>query len=439
MKTKRLEYIDILRSVAILMMLEGHFMTHSLLPVFRDPLNPIYAVWKFTRGLTAPLFLSVSGLIFTYLLLQSSTQGWSNPRVQKGLKRGITLIAIGYFLQFNLYTHFFSERPLFTSLTQIFHVLQCIGTSLILLITIYLIKTYILKIPLGFLLGIMGLLVVIISPTLYAMEYTYLPRFIENILITSKDTTLKTSVFPLFPWSGYVFLGGALGSVIYTLKHKANHFLFPFGLIVSGVLVQLLTYPLLAGIQKLPLFNLLKSFKYGYEPVRFCQVLIFIGLIILLQKGITTLRTQTLFDVPKIVVRNLIGISFGLGCYLFTTPLETPLQNIVAYSLFFIPIVLGMWKLSNWNYQTFIKIGQNTLSVYVLHVILLYQGFFGFRLDILIKNKLTPFFSISGAILFIFFFLAYTQYEPVLIQILHRIKVRYKIIKRKVQYRTSTI
>lgn len=421
------------------MMLEGHFMTHTLQTVFRNPDNPIYAVWKFTRGLTAPLFLSVSGLIFTYLLLKSSTQGWSNPRVQKGIKRGITLIVTGYILQFNLYTHFFAERPLFTSLTQIFHVLQCIGTSLLLLIAIYLVKTYILKVPLGAILGSVGLLVVIISPTLYHLDYSKMPRFLENILITSTDTRLKVSVFPLFPWAAYVFFGGALGSMIYHLKDKANHLLFPVGLIISGLLLQQLIYPALVGIQHLPLFNSLQPFQYGYEPVRFCQVLLFIGFIILLQKSSTTIVAQELFYVPKIVVQNLVGISFGVGCYLFTTPLETPLQNLVAYSLFFIPIVIGLWKLTHWNYQTFLKIGQNTLSVYVFHVILLYQGFFGLRLDLLIKKQLTPFFAISGAIVFVFFFLAYTQYEPLLWQKIHRIKVRYKIIKRRAQYRTSAI
>ncbi|ANW96157.1 hypothetical protein AXE80_07645 [Wenyingzhuangia fucanilytica] len=421
------------------MMLEGHFMTLSLQTVFRNPENPIYDFWKFSRGITAPLFLSISGLIFTYLLLKNKIQGWKNLRVQKGIKRTGVLILLGYLLQFNLYTYFFGGRPLFTSLTQIFHVLQCIGTSLFILISIYLLNHYILKISLGVLLAGLGLMVIIISPTIAELNYNNIPRFIENILIVSKDHSLNTSVFPLFPWCGYVFLGGALGNLIFRLKDKANHFVFPFGLIALGFFIKYLTYPILSGIQYLPGFNRLKPFQYEYEPIRFSQVLIFIGIIILVQKIILKLKASKQLQMPPLVFQVLLAVSFALGCYSFTFPLKNTSQNIIAYTLFFVPIVITLWKLTGWNYKTFLNIGQNTLSVYVLHVILLYQGFFGFRFGSYIKDQLNPFFAIAGAITFVFFFLAYTQYEPILIYQLNRMKLRYKIFKRKKQYKTSTI
>ncbi|GGF73844.1 Protein of unknown function [Wenyingzhuangia marina] len=439
LKTNRLDFIDIVRSVAIIMMLEGHFMTLSLQPVFRDPENPIYNFWKFSRGITAPLFLSISGLIFTYLLLKNKTQGWNNLRVQKGFKRTGVLILLGYLLQFNLYTHFFGDRPLFTGLTQIFHVLQCIGLSLFLLISLYLFNHYILKISLGILLGVLGLLVFIISPTIYELDYQYIPRFVENILVVSKNTNLNTSVFPIFPWCGYVFMGGALGGLIVKLKDKAHHFAFPFGLIALGFIIKYLTYPILTGIQYLPGFSSLKPFQYEYEPVRFSQVLIFIGIIVLVQKFVLKIKEAKQLQMPPLVFHVLLVVSFALGCYSFTFPLETTSQNIIAYTLFFVPIVITLWKLTGWNYTTFLNIGQNTLSVYVFHVILLYQGFFGFKFGSYLKDNLNPFFAIAGAITFVFFFLAWTQYEPVLVNQLQRLKVRIKVVKRKIQYRTSSI
>jgi len=413
------------------MMLEGHFMTHSLQTVFRDPTNPIYAFWKFTRGLTAPLFLSISGLIFSYLLLKNKIQGWMNPRVQKGIKRSLTLIALGYFLQFNLYTHFFLERPLFTSLLQIFHVLQCIGTSLLLLIFIYLLNNYLLKISFGFILILLGLLVVIFTPTLSNLNYQDTPRFIENMLIVSADKTLKTSVFPLFPWCSYVFFGGALGTLIYKLKDKANHFLFPVGLILSGVIVQNCSYGLLLGIQELPLFNRLDPFEYEYQPTRFCQVLFFIGFVILIQKTYTILREKNQFKLSKSVYTYTTIFCFCIGFYLQTTSLKNSTLAVIAYLLFFIPIVISLFKLFKWDYQTFLKIGQNTLSVYVLHVILLYQGFFGFRISSFLKKELTPFLAITGALLFIFFFLAYTQYEHLIYIKFNSLKNKYRIPKQR--------
>ena len=234
-------------------------------------------------------------------------------------------------------------------------------------------------------------------------------------------------------------MGGALGSVIVKLKDKAQHFAFPFGLIGLGLLIKYLTYPILTGLQYLPGFSSLKPFQYEYEPIRFSQVLIFIGIIVLLHKIIITIKESKQLQMPSLIFHVLLVVGFALGCYSFTFPLESTSQNIIAYTLFFVPIVITLWKLTGWNYATFLNIGQNTLSVYVLHVIILYQGFFGFKFGAYLKDNLNPFFAISGAITFVFFFLAWTQYEPVLINQLQRLKVRFKIVKRKIQYRTSSI
>lgn len=421
MKKKRLEYIDILRSIAIIMMLEGHFMTLSLQSVFRDNQNPIYELWKFSRGLTAPLFLCISGLIFTYLLLSNKVQGWHNPRVKKGIKRISLLVLLGYLLQVNLNSFFFRDRPLLTSLTQIFHILQCIGTSLFILIILYLLKIYILKIPFGILLLSLGIFVIIFSPTLHEANFSNFPRMIENIFIISKNKTLERSVFPLFPWAGYVFLGGSLGTLITILKDYAHHYLFPVTLILVGLLCKHLIYFVLESLQLLPLFNTLEPFQYQYEPVRFCQILVFIGVVILAHKIIVYASKNITFRMNKTTIYTLLGICFSVGSYLFTKEIKTTNQTLTAYLLFFSPIVITLWLTTRCNYNTFLTIGQNTLSVYVFHVVILYRGFFGFKLGGFFKDQLTPFYAITGAIIFVFFFLAYTQYTPILMNKIYRL------------------
>lgn len=62
----------------------------------------IYLIWSYFRGITAPVFFTVSGFIFTFLLLRTAGPAWQNPRVKKGLKRGLELIIIGYLLRLNL-------------------------------------------------------------------------------------------------------------------------------------------------------------------------------------------------------------------------------------------------------------------------------------------------------------------------------------------------
>ena len=48
--------------------------------------------------------------------------------------------------------------------------------------------------------------------------------------------------------------------------------------------------------------------------------------------------------------------------------------------------------------------GKDTLLIYNLHVILLYGGFFGIGLDLILKEKLSSIESVFGAIVFIAFF-----------------------------------
>ena len=99
MKSNRLYFIDAVRAFAILMMLQGHFISTTLDPIYRDPNNLAYSIWLYFRGNTAPMFFTISGLIFMYLLLKANDKGNDNPRIKKGLKRGLELIGIGYILR----------------------------------------------------------------------------------------------------------------------------------------------------------------------------------------------------------------------------------------------------------------------------------------------------------------------------------------------------
>ena len=101
-KTARLYFIDAMRAWAILMMLQGHFIDGLLDNAFRDNTDLTFNIWKYFRGITAPVFFTVSGFIFTYLLIRVPQKGMQNPRIKKGLKRGLQLIFIGYLLRTNL-------------------------------------------------------------------------------------------------------------------------------------------------------------------------------------------------------------------------------------------------------------------------------------------------------------------------------------------------
>ena len=134
-KHTRLYFVDAIRAWAILMMLQGHFIDGLLDNVFRDDSNLFFSIWKYFRGITAPVFFTISGFIFTYLLVKAPERGWDNPRVKKGIKRGFELLIIGYLLRLNIFGLFKGE--VYSSFYLV-DVLHCIGVSILGFITLYL-------------------------------------------------------------------------------------------------------------------------------------------------------------------------------------------------------------------------------------------------------------------------------------------------------------
>ena len=98
-KKERIVFIDALRGYAILMMLQGHTVGLVLSPDVAEASPPAYVIWRYLKGITAPAFFFASGLIFTYLL---ERQPDPMDRIHKGWRRGVWLIVLGYVLQFDL-------------------------------------------------------------------------------------------------------------------------------------------------------------------------------------------------------------------------------------------------------------------------------------------------------------------------------------------------
>lgn len=77
----RLAFIDLARSIAIFMMLEGHITGELLSSQYRAENSAFYQLWRQVHGYTSPLFFTISGLVFAYLLTQPLPEGpiWKHP------------------------------------------------------------------------------------------------------------------------------------------------------------------------------------------------------------------------------------------------------------------------------------------------------------------------------------------------------------------------
>ncbi|MDX1314902.1 MAG: heparan-alpha-glucosaminide N-acetyltransferase domain-containing protein, partial [Eudoraea sp.] len=330
-KTARLFFIDAMRAWAILMMLQGHFVDGLLDNAFRDG-STAYQVWKYFRGITAPVFFTVSGFIFTYLLIRVPQQGFRNPRVKKGLRRGLQLLFIGYLLRLNIFGLF--KGQLYGSFFLV-DVLHIIGLSLLGIIAVYLLTyrnpKYLFP---GLLFGIACLLFAF-EPVYKTWEYALIPDMLANYF-----TKANGSVFTIVPWFGYTAFGAVL-SIVFT-RFKDHKHLYSWAIPLAALTGFALIF------YSSPLFVYLH-----------------------LSTGIA------LFN--KIYSNNYLFIRMG--------------DVLVVFSVF---MLIRQWVSS----RTVLRIGQNTLSIYVIHFVILYGSFTGLGLYRFFHHSLSPTVVIAGALVF---------------------------------------
>jgi len=328
-RANRLFFIDAMRAWAILMMLQGHFIDGLLNPLFRNPENPVYSIWLYFRGITAPVFFTVSGFIFTYLLIKAPEQGTSNPRIRKGIKRGVQLVLIGYALRLNLFGVFKGEIYDGFYLVDVLH---CIGLSILGIIGLY--KLTITKRTLFFpmVLVMTTLLLFLFEPIYKQWSFSFLPAGVANYF-----TKANGSVFTIIPWLGYTTLGAAISLLF--LRYRNARYLYP-----TAILSAL--------------------------AIGFCLIFYSSPFFMSLFEG-TQIR---LFEM--IYLNNYLFIRLG--------------DVLVVFALF---MLIRRFL----THTTFLKIGSNTLSIYVIHFVILYGSFTGLGLYKFFHHELSPWIAILGA------------------------------------------
>ena len=385
----RLYFIDFARSIAIIMMLEGHFTGAALANQYRDGSNWLYALWHNLHGLTSPLFFTTSGLIFVYLLTgtKADQRYFENERVRKGFKRVLELLFWGYTIQLSFHTigkdiYYGSEWHL--DWVYAFHVLQSIGIGIFLLLVLFGVKK-IIKVGAMHWYYLLSALVILIA---YAYLKDYIqtdeasvakgnapsywphgfPNFFQNMFYG------PFSDFGILRYSSYVLLGGVIGSVVRSYEHHSKKAWFSISFILLGLCFNLFTQSVLHSLDgTIESVGILKHSVLELDTThfaRFGQVLMVLGSLMFLDSRV------------------------------------------------------------NINFPRFLKMGQNTFPIYVVHVIILYGGILGYGLVPYAFNRtLDPISSAGVSVLAVLFFFLMTQYIEPLSTMYNRILIGLKIKK----------
>ena len=335
----RLQFIDMARSIAIILMLEGHFVDTTLGMEFRRPATThrfadshfiIFDIWEFIRGFTSPMFLTITGVVFVYLLLGNEKESFfKNIRVKKGFKRILELLFWGYLLQ--VYS---------------FHVLQCIAIGIFLILSLYGLSRALKYIPISFLYFIAGTTIFILNISIDKLPMTWptnAPEFIQNIFRNKPN-----SVFPIIPNLGYTMYGAFIGTMLFRFKNQVLSYKFQISLFSTGFVLYFFSNEILNFISK---YLLLNSFTEIYA-------------------------IDWLYE------------RIGMTC-------------IVLSILLLINIIFG-----NRKNNLFLKMGQNTLTIFIIHFMILYGSVIVIGINDFFsktENPLNPWQAFAGAVMFIGF------------------------------------
>jgi len=316
-------------------MLQGHFIDTLLDPVYRDPSNTLFNIWSYFRGVTAPTFFTISGLVFMYLLLKAKEKGKANYRMRKGIYRGLLLLFIGYSLRVNFFDWFQGK---FYSYFLVIDVLQCIGLSLILMVGFYYLfkfNSYVLSVVLV----IFGCLIFVTEPLYRKLHLPNMPLFFANYL-----TKENGSIFTIIPWFGYTAMGAFLATVFFRHVHRKAFKVL--SIITFFTIGFLLIFESSWALHKLSQATGITLFKaaadYNYLFTRFGDVLVLFGIFytfehFLKQSIITRIgeKTLSIYTFHFIII---FGSYTGVGLKHFFYKALTPYEAIFGALMFILAV-----------------------------------------------------------------------------------------------------
>ncbi len=297
-----------MRAFAVLMMVQGHTVHTFLDSSIRNSESLFYVVWHTMRGFTAPIFMFTAGVVFTYLLFYNSPTH-NRQRVIKGLKRFLLLVFLGYLLRYPTYKIFdFSDVT--AEQWRIFFAvdaLHLIGFGLLFIILFSLLAEKI-KVSHYLILSLGASFFVLSYPFISLINWDqFLPAPVAAYMYSKTG-----SLFPLFPWAGYV-IGGSLLGVF--LAH--NPLIFKKKRFGSSLIVL--------GLSFMTVYFISSQINYWIEGTN-------------------------------------LNISYGISVFFLRIGFVIMLNGVVSL------LVIKIEHIPN-----FIKlIGRHTLLIYVVHLVILY-------------------------------------------------------------------
>lgn len=202
----RLLFVDAARAAAVLFMIQGHALQVLLAPQYQA--NPVAHGWLFLRGLTSCAFFLLAGFSFSV----ATVRHWDDyrapsRRLVRRFARYLAFWTLGYGLHLPVRSVVDLPRatPEQWQSFAVVDVLQLVAVTLaVLQIGVCLTRSR-RRLAVGTL--VVAASVVLATPVAWTANWTSA----VPVMVASYVTGATGSLFPLFPWAAYIFLGASVG------------------------------------------------------------------------------------------------------------------------------------------------------------------------------------------------------------------------------------
>jgi hypothetical protein len=227
MKTKassyRLQYLDWVRGLGSLIMLQGHVFHSFLKQDLRG--GGAFMFSQFLGGMPPAIFLFLTGATLAFLMDSAERQGLSpSKRVTTALRRSGYLFFLAFAFRTQLWI--FGLPAPWTDLFRV-DILNCMGFAMAAMSAMALFRTA----ERARLCAVLGLAIACAAPLISQMDWSGVPWMARNYIVPDYN------FFGFFPWAAYLAFGMSAGSVVRVVPAEATERLMQWGALLGGAAI----------------------------------------------------------------------------------------------------------------------------------------------------------------------------------------------------------
>jgi len=250
----RIDALDLYRFIAIVLMIQGHSIFAFAVPEYIDANKAGWDIWTFIRGLTAPIFMMISGAVNVFATKRLPDGTIDNKKILKRIRTAVILLFVAYVMSFPAASlrHLDTFTDEFWTIFYQTNILHITAICLLILQVFYKIAkndkellTYTLM---------FSFFALLISWFIQKYDwYAILPEILAPYLSYERG-----SIYTMFPVSSYFFFGVSAGIYLRnTPKNLLFEAIFSKGLKLGIALI-------IIGV---PAFNIINGVETNYRQI----------------------------------------------------------------------------------------------------------------------------------------------------------------------------